>query len=72
MYWRPNGNLPSATHPGADEITTGFSMISEPLNPDTLEFAIKETRHPIVRWLHREVDSGDKVCSTLLATILSH
>jgi ferredoxin-NADP reductase len=43
-------------------LATGFSMItSDRNNNDDLEFAIKDSDCPIVRWLHSEAQVGDTI-----------
>jgi ferredoxin-NADP reductase len=39
----------------------GFSMISPPSQKDRLEFAVKSSKHPVVRYFHDSLKPSEKV-----------
>jgi ferredoxin-NADP reductase len=66
VLWVSTGQwveLHSATLDNGTEtpITNGFSIASDPLQTDVLDFAIKETQMPIVQWLHHKAKVDDEV-----------
>jgi len=42
------------------ELAAGFSMVSNPSNKTQLDFIIKETKHPIVQYIHKQAKEHDQ------------